>query len=159
MGTGKSTIGKLLSKDLDLNFIDTDKQIEKHFNMPINNIFDQHGEPSFRKIESRVLQKVTESIVACGGGIVVKKENRDFIKLNGTSLLLNSKINLLEKRLKDSSNRPLLNDNVSLDVMSYDDNSTIALICCDNVSLNQYSNYNFVDNLSLFFDNNTHNRT
>ena len=39
MGTGKSTIGKLLSKDLDLNFIDTDKQIEKHFNMPINNIF------------------------------------------------------------------------------------------------------------------------
>ena len=111
MGTGKSTIGKLLSKDLDLNFIDTDKQIEKHFNMPINNIFDQHGEPSFRKIESRVLQKVTESIVACGGGIIVKKENRDFIKLNGTSLLLNSKMNLLENRLKDSSNRPLLNDN------------------------------------------------
>ena len=50
MGTGKSTIGKLLSKDLDLNFIDTDKQIEKHFNMPINNIFDQHCDPSFRKI-------------------------------------------------------------------------------------------------------------
>ena len=60
---------------------------------------------------------------------------------------------LFSIRLKS---RPLVVDNVSLDVISYDDNSTIALLCCDNVSPNQYSNYNFVDNLSLFFDNNTH---
>ncbi len=70
MGAGKSTIGKLLSTTMKINFVDTDEQVEKHFNMPINNIFDKHGEKAFREIESLILEQSTNSIVACGGGIV-----------------------------------------------------------------------------------------
>ena len=110
MGVGKSTIGKLLSTTMKINFVDTDEEVEKHFNMPINNIFDKHGEKGFREIESLILEQSTNSIVACGGGIVLKKKNRDFIKQNGKCLLLLSNINVLADRLRSENNRPLLKD-------------------------------------------------
>lgn len=109
MGAGKSTIGKLLSNNMKISFVDTDEEVEKHFNMPINNIFDKYGEEGFREIESLILEKSTDSIVACGGGIVLKKKNRDFIKENGKCLLLLSNINVLADRLSSENNRPLLN--------------------------------------------------
>jgi len=112
MGAGKSTIGKLLSNNMKISFVDTDEEVEKHFNMPINNIFDKYGEEGFREIESLILEKSTDSIVACGGGIVLKKKNRDFIKENGKCLLLLSKINVLADRLSSENNRPLLNDGI-----------------------------------------------
>ena len=112
MGAGKSTIGKLLSNNMKISFVDTDEEVEKHFNMPINNIFDKYGEEGFREIESLILEKSTDSIVACGGGIVLKKKNRDFIKENGKCLLLLSNINVLADRLSSENNRPLLNDGI-----------------------------------------------
>ena len=112
MGAGKSTIGKLLSNNMKISFVDTDEEVEKHFNMPINNIFDKYGEEGFREIESLILEKSTDSIVACGGGIVLKKKNRDFIKKNGKCLLLLSNINVLADRLSSENNRPLLNDGI-----------------------------------------------
>ena len=112
MGAGKSTIGKLLSNNMKISFVDTDEEVEKHFNMPINNIFDKYGEEGFREIESLILEKSKDSIVACGGGIVLKKKNRDFIKENGKCLLLLSKINVLADRLSSENNRPLLNDGI-----------------------------------------------
>ena len=112
MGAGKSTIGKLLSNNMKISFVDTDEEVEKHFNMPINNIFDKYGEEGFREIESLILEKSTDSIVACGGGIVLKKKNRDFIKKNGKCLLLLSNINVLANRLSSENNRPLLNDGI-----------------------------------------------
>jgi len=115
MGSGKSTIGKLLSNNMNINFVDTDKEVEKHFNMPINNIFDRHGEEAFREIESLILQQSTDSIVACGGGIVLKKKNRNFIKENGKCLLLLLNINLIADRLSGENNRPLLNDGLIQD--------------------------------------------
>jgi len=112
MGAGKSTIGKLLSNNMKISFVDTDEEVEKHFNMPINNIFDKYGEEGFREIESLILEKSADSIVACGGGIVLKKKNRDFIKKNGKCLLLLSNINVLADRLSSENNRPLLNDGI-----------------------------------------------
>ena len=112
MGAGKSTIGKLLSNNMKISFVDTDEEVEKHFNMPINNIFDKYGEEGFREIESLILEKSTDSIVACGGGIVLKKKNRDFIKKNGKCLLLLSNINVLADRLSCENNRPLLNHGI-----------------------------------------------
>jgi len=112
MGAGKSTIGKLLSNNMKISFVDTDEEVEKHFNMPINNIFDKYGEERFREIESLILEKSTDSIVACGGGIVLKKKNRDFIKENGKCLLLLSNINVLADRLSSENNRPLINDGI-----------------------------------------------
>jgi len=112
MGAGKSTIGKLLSNNMKISFVDTDEEVEKHFNMPLNNIFDKYGEEGFREIESLILEKSTDSIVACGGGIVLKKKNRDFIKENGKCLLLLSNINVLADRLSSENNRPLLNDGI-----------------------------------------------
>lgn len=112
MGAGKSTIGKLLSNNMKISFVDTDEEVEKHFNMPINNIFDKYGEEGFREIESLILEKSTDSIVACGGGIVLKKKNRDFIKENGKCLLLLSNINVLADRLSSENNRPLLKDGI-----------------------------------------------
>ena len=87
----------------------------KLLNSSGNNIFDRHGEEAFREIESVILQQSTDSIVACGGGIVLKKKNRNFIKENGKCLLLLLNINLIADRLSGENNRPLLNDGLIQD--------------------------------------------
>ena len=81
MGCGKTTIARNLSKIINKNYIDTDSIIELKENMTINEIFSKLGESHFRKIESEVLQSIAKnSIIACGGGIILKKINREFLK-------------------------------------------------------------------------------
>ena len=110
MGSGKSTVGKTLSEKMHKPFIDLDSEIEKGTGKNISEIFDIDGEEQFRKMENKQLKQYSESIVACGGGIVLKDENREFINENGVTILLTASMEELSHRLSDSGNRPLLAD-------------------------------------------------
>ena len=110
MGSGKSTLGKSLSEKIQKPFVDLDSEIEKAAGKFISEIFDIDGEEQFRKMESKQLKQYSESIVACGGGIVLKDENREFINENGFTILLTASMEELSHRLSDSGNRPLLAD-------------------------------------------------
>ena len=110
MGSGKSTVGKPLSEKMHKPFIDLDSEIEKGTGKNISEIFNIDGEEQFRKMETKQLKQYSESIVACGGGIVLKDENREFINENGVTILLTASMEELSHRLSDSGNRPLLAD-------------------------------------------------
>jgi len=110
MGSGKSTVGKTLSEKMHKPFIDLDSEIEKGTGKNISEIFDIDGEEQFRKMETKQLKQYSESIVACGGGIVLKDENREFINENGATILLTASMEELSYRLSGSGNRPLLAD-------------------------------------------------
>ena len=110
MGSGKSTVGKTLSEKMHKPFIDLDSEIEKGTGKNISEIFDIDGEEQFRKMETKQLKQYSESIVACGGGIVLNDENREFINENGFTILLTASMEELSHRLSDSGNRPLLAD-------------------------------------------------
>ncbi len=111
MGSGKSTVGKILSEKMHKPFIDLDSEIEKGTGKTISEIFDIDGEEQFRKMETKQLNQYSKSIVACGGGVVLKNENREFINKNGVTILLTASMEELSHRLSDSGNRPLLYDN------------------------------------------------
>jgi len=110
MGSGKSTLGKTLSEKIQKPFIDLDSEIEQTGGKSISEIFDIDGEEQFRKMETKQLKQYSESIVACGGGIVLNDDNRKFINENGIAILLLASMGELAQRLSSSNNRPLLAD-------------------------------------------------
>ena len=110
MGSGKSTLGKSLSEKIQKPFIDLDSEIEKAAGKSITEIFDFDGEEQFRKMETKQLKQYSESIVACGGGIILNNANRKFINENGIAILLLATMGELAQRLSSSNNRPLLAD-------------------------------------------------
>jgi len=114
MGSGKSSVGKLLANKLEFSIIDIDKEIEKNEKLSIKEIFEKKGENYFREIESKyLLRKRNSAVVSCGGGIVLNKKNREFLRTNGYTIYLKSSITTLEKRLLNENGRPLLsNDNL-----------------------------------------------
>ena len=114
MGSGKSIIGKDLSKYSNLKFYDTDKEIELKTKKSIRAIFEEHGESYFRDIEVKIcLELLTNNncIISLGGGSIINKKIRKAINQNSYSIYLQVKINNLENRLKSSKKRPLLNIN------------------------------------------------
>lgn len=114
MGSGKSSVGKLLANKLQFSNIDIDKEIEKDEKLSIKEIFEKKGENYFREIESKyLLRKRNSAVVSCGGGIILNKKNREFLKTSGYTIYLKSSIPTLEKRLLNENGRPLLsNDNL-----------------------------------------------
>ena len=111
MGSGKSTIGFLLAKRIKKPFIDLDEEIERSTKKTITDIFKIDGEDTFRKIETEHLKKVSDSVISCGGGIILKEQNRNLIKNNGVAILLIASTKILTNRLKYSEKRPLLEKN------------------------------------------------
>ena len=114
MGSGKSSVGKLLANKLQFSNIDIDKEIEKDEKLSIKEIFEKKGENYFREIESKyLLRKRKLAVVSCGGGIILNKKNREFLRNSGYTIYLKSSITTLEKRLLNKNSRPLLkNDNL-----------------------------------------------
>tara|TARA_A100001015_G_scaffold42979_1_gene47130 strand:+ start:3665 stop:4195 length:531 start_codon:yes stop_codon:yes gene_type:complete len=113
MGSGKTVIGKELSRILKLNFIDTDYEIEKNIGKSIKIIFEEHGETFFRNIEEEICLKVLEkrnSILSLGGGSILNTKIRNSIKSNSYSIFINVDLDIILKRLGNSKKRPLLNN-------------------------------------------------
>ncbi|MGC9046276.1 MAG: shikimate kinase [Thermodesulfovibrio sp.] len=111
MGTGKSSVGKILSKKLGFKFIDVDKVIEKTTGMKISEIFSRFGEPCFRDIESEVINLITQKnrqVIATGGGVVLREENMKKLKENGVIFCLKASENVIFERVKHCKDRPLL---------------------------------------------------
>ena len=113
MGSGKSVLGKLISKQLNLNHVDSDKLIEKKTNKTINEIFQTKGESYFRSIEENViLEKIDEKklVLSLGGGSILSPNIRKALKDNCFTVFLDVDFTILSKRLIKSKNRPLIND-------------------------------------------------
>ncbi|MDA9299908.1 shikimate kinase [Methylophilaceae bacterium] len=111
MGSGKTTLGKILSKKLDKIFYDSDQLIEETLGVDVPMIFEYEGEVGFREREKDILNKLVgiENIVlATGGGIILSKSNRDLLAKNGIVIYLKSNQKDLILRMKDDKTRPLL---------------------------------------------------
>ena len=113
MGVGKTTIGKILSELLSMQFIDIDKIIEKKHNMTISKIFELRGEDYFRRLEEdNTLEQAKKKnvIISLGGGAFMNSNIREEILLNSKSFWLNTNLEIIKGRVKKSQKRPLLNN-------------------------------------------------
>ena len=113
MGSGKSVLGKLISKQLNFNHVDSDKLIEKKSNKTINEIFQTRGESYFRSIEENVILETIyqkKLILSLGGGSILSPKVRKALKDNFLTVFLDVDFTILLKRLKKSKRRPLIHD-------------------------------------------------
>jgi shikimate kinase len=111
MGAGKSSIGRRLAARLGIPFSDADAEIEQAAGMSIEDIFDAHGEPSFRSGEARVIARLLEhgpQVLATGGGAFINPQTRAKIHEKGISVWLKADIDVLLRRLRRRNDRPLL---------------------------------------------------
>ena len=111
MGAGKSTIGRRLSARLRLPFLDADAEIEAAAGMSIADIFESRGEPDFRDGEARVIARLLDGgpvVLATGGGAFMRQETRDRIRDRAVSIWLKADADIIMRRVKRRSDRPLL---------------------------------------------------
>lgn len=111
MGTGKSTVAKLVAQLLSVSVLDTDLVIEKEAGMPVSDIFKIHSESYFRALESEVLKRVlpkSKLVLSTGGGIVLAEHNRNYLKEIGLVVWLHASVETILERVKDDGSRPLL---------------------------------------------------
>lgn len=112
MGSGKTTIGRVLAGKLDLPFSDLDEEIVRTENAPIPAIFSEQGEEHFRETERRVLTEMSRlpaGVVALGGGALQNMEITKELKRSGWLIFLDAPISVLLSRLQHDKSRPLLN--------------------------------------------------
>ena len=158
MGVGKSAIGKIISKKINMDFFDIDKIIENSYKLKIKDIFKIKGESFFRNLEENKTLNILEkknSVISLGGGAFINKKIRHKVLVNAKSFWLNISIEEIKKRLKNNKNRPLIN--------LYGVNSVEKIINerkkfysqanyqinCDKLSLNQIS-----DKIIKLYENN-----
>ncbi|MBD9482825.1 shikimate kinase AroK [Pseudomonas sp. PDM14] len=111
MGAGKSTIGRLLAKELKLHFKDSDKEIEQRTGADIPWIFDVEGEQGFREREQLMIAELCELsgvVIATGGGVVLRPENRAALRNGGRVVYLHASVDQQLDRTSRDRNRPLL---------------------------------------------------
>ena len=113
MGSGKSVIGKELSKLYNIDFLDSDQIIEERTGKKISFIFKNYGEKYFREIEEKICLKILEKencVIALGGGSIISPKVRELINKNSFSIYLKVDIKTLIDRIKNTRKRPLLNN-------------------------------------------------
>jgi shikimate kinase len=111
MGAGKSSIGRRLASRLGVRFIDADHEIERAAGMSIPDIFAEHGEVYFRAGEARVIARLLDEgpqVLATGGGAVMDAQTRALIRAKSISIWLKAELDVLLKRTKRRSDRPLV---------------------------------------------------
>lgn len=117
MGAGKSTVAARLSKKLNMKLVEMDARIVEEQGMSINDIFEQYGEAHFRDIESRLILDIGAeggTVVSCGGGVVVRPENTEYMKKNGIVVFLSAMPETIYERVKDGTDRPILNGHMNV---------------------------------------------
>lgn len=111
MGSGKTTVGKIVAGELFLDFHDTDAKIEESTGVTIDWIFDIEGEAGFRRRETGTLKEMValnSIVLATGGGIVIEEENRELLASRGTVFYLHTPLNTQVERTTKDKDRPLL---------------------------------------------------
>ena len=111
MGSGKSTVGKIISDELFMTFLDTHEEIESRTGASIDWIFDLEGENGFRKRESAVLAEMVDKnsvVLSTGGGIILSDQNRELLSSRGTVFYLATPIAVQLERTAKDKDRPLL---------------------------------------------------
>jgi shikimate kinase len=110
-GCGKSTLGRVLARNLGKTFIDADHELEQRLGVSISTIFEIEGEETFRKREEETLARLAQRVdivLATGGGVVLRGANREMLKAGGTVLYLHATPETTWERTRHSKNRPLL---------------------------------------------------
>lgn len=112
MGAGKTTVGKLLSKEKELHFADTDERIVSEQGKTIPEIFAENGEEYFRDLETDLLRRMQEdtydSVISVGGGMPVREENRRLLRSLGCVIYLSASKQTILERVKRDGSRPML---------------------------------------------------
>jgi shikimate kinase len=111
MGTGKTTIGAQLARQLGYDFVDADQEIERRTGASVALIFDVEGEAGFRQREKRIIDELTQRdrvVLATGGGAVLDEANRDCLASRGHVVYLRTSVETLIKRMRFDTSRPLL---------------------------------------------------
>ena len=111
MGSGKTSIGQRLASELNLEFLDSDHELEERTGASVSLIFDVEGEAGFRRRETEMLRELTTRrgiVLATGGGAVLAKENRQMLTRSGLVVYLRTSVHQQLQRLKRDRSRPLL---------------------------------------------------
>ena len=111
MGTGKSTVGRLLARQLGRQFLDSDHEIERTAGKSVARIFAEDGEPRFRALEREFVERGHPAegvIVACGGGLVVPPGMLELLRARGVVICLHAPIETILQRTMHATHRPLL---------------------------------------------------
>ena len=111
MGAGKSVIGRMVAQALSIPFVDTDAEIEKVSRMTIAELFAAYGEPEFRALESRVIDRLLKGgprVISTGGGAFINDNTRRLIKQGAISVWLKADLDILWERVSKRDHRPLL---------------------------------------------------
>ena len=157
MAVGKSTLGKIVAKKQDLIFIDTDLNIEKKCAMKISEIFKNKGEKFFRILEEReVLESLKKSkcVIALGGGAFMKKTIRDRILKDSVSIWLDVNLKTLNKRVKWTKKRPLINEEDSKIKINqlYAERKNIYKMANYRINCNNLSRENIANKIITFYE-------
>jgi len=149
MGSGKSSIGLIVSKKLNIDFIDVDQEIEKKAGIKILKIFEDKGEKYFREIEEVItlkLLKKNKTVISLGGGAFLNNKIKKEVLDNHISFWLNWEIKTLIDRIKDSQKRPVaikaskneLADLIKKRSLVY--SKAMYKIDCENLTKNEIAN-------------------
>src|SRR5665213_1131992 len=113
MGTGKTSVGRLVAEQLDFEFLDTDEQIQGRTGRTIADIFNRDGEPAFREMECLVVQSLSRRshvVISTGGGLPTNPDNLVRLKKHALVVCLWSEPDKIWERVRHQSHRPLLYD-------------------------------------------------
>lgn len=111
MGAGKTAIGRKVAATLGLPFLDSDQEIEAVSRMTVPELFERYGEPEFRALEQRVIQRLLDhgpQVLSTGGGAFMNGQTRELVAASAVSVWLKADIDVLMERVSKKQNRPLL---------------------------------------------------
>ena len=157
MGVGKSTLGKIVAKKLNLEFIDTDAKIEEKCLMEISTIFKKKGEKFFRlEEEKEVLKSLKKNncVIALGGGAFVNKTVRNNILKNAVSIWLDNDLETLIKRTNWNKKRPLLdkkNNKITINKL-YEERKNIYKLANYRINCTNLNKKNIADKIIIFYE-------
>ena len=157
MGVGKSTLGKIVAKKLNLEFVDTDTRIEEKYLMKINAIFKKKGEKFFRlEEEKEVLKSLKKNncVIALGGGAFINKTIRNNVLKNTVSIWLDSDLKILNKRTKWNKKRPLLDKENSKIIINklYEERKNIYKLANYKIDCTDLSIENIANKIIIFYE-------
>jgi len=158
MGVGKSALGKIVAKKLNLEFIDTDLNIEKKYSMKIRKIFENKGEKFFRlEEEKEVLEclKKNKTVIALGGGAFMNSNIRNSILKNSLSFWLDLNLKIINKRIKWNNKRPLLKQEDSEEIIKklYSERKNIYKLAKYKINCNNLTKGDIAKKIISFYEN------